>query len=253
MSASTKLGALAEKLGLDPAAWETRDHFAAALSRRAWNLENGQPNAPHHESLEWLGDRILGALVATELWRRFPGAEPGRLDLSRDSLTSASALAEVGRELDLLSIIRMGKGEKLQGQVDKDKAISDHVEAIIGAVFLVEGWEGANALVIRLLSGRFPDGLPKKGTRLEGETGSKAMTALSSLVQRKFKRNLAAGDWKVERLGGPDNAPLHVASVTLPDKTTHDGPSVTGPKKMAKAQAAIVALDYLRAQDPNKP
>lgn len=220
--------------------------FAAAVTRRGHNLEAGTPDAHHHEPLEWLGDRILGAIVAAELWRRFPHAAPGRLDLARDALTSAEALAPIARELRLLDAIEMSAGEREQAQVEGDKPLSDHVEALVGAAFLTHGWAYAQAFVLRLLDGRFPDALAEEGARQAGASGSQAMTALNAIVQQRFKRSIPRSDWDVQRVGGEDNAPIHVATVVLPDGSEHSSDPVTGPKKDAKAAAAVVALTHLR-------
>jgi len=246
MLKSTSVDAVLEELGFSLDDEILGGHVYAALTRRAWNIEHGLDTARDHESLELLGDRVLGGLVAHELWRRFPGAEPGRLDLARDALTSAGALADVARKLGLLSAIRMGAGERLQGQVEGDKALSDHVEALIGAVFLIEGWSGAGTLVMALLSDQIPRELPEKTERLDGEHGGQAMTALSGLVQQRFKVNLAKSDWDVQRVGGTDNAPMHQATVTLPDGSRHEGDIMLGSKDGAKASAAQAALSYLR-------
>lgn len=248
MQKPTSLNAVLHELGLDAMDQEVDSYLQAALTRRAWNEEQKTGAAPDHESLEWLGDRVLGALVAHELWLRFSEAAPGRLDLARDALTSAGVLADVARDLDLLSDIRMGLGERSQRQVEGDKALSDHVEAIIAAVFLSKGWNGARALVLRLLGSRFPSELPAQTERLDGVDGSQAMTALSGLVQRKFRENLAKSAWDVRRVGGTDNATEHRASVTLPDGTQHTGATVLGTKDQAKASAAAVALEHLRRE-----
>ena len=251
MTEKHPLAALLQGLDLDVKKLDEDGHLSADLTRRAWNEEHGAFGAEHHESLEWLGDRILGAVVAQELWTRFPHADPGRMDLARDALTSAEALADVARGLDFLALIRMGTGERAQQQVAGDKALSDHLEAVIGAVFLSAGWPGASRFVSALLAARIPTALPSADRRAEGSRGSEAMTALSALVQRLFKTSIAKNHWQVERVGGPDNAPIHVVSVTLPDGSVHTGEPVSGKKAAAKASAAVEALVYLREERPN--
>ncbi|MFT6819473.1 MAG: ribonuclease-3 [Myxococcota bacterium] len=220
-------------------------YFATALTRRAWNEEAGIPDGKNHESMEWLGDRILGAIVAEYLWSHFPHSEPGQYDLARDSLTSETPLAEIARELNLLPSIRMGRGERSQGQVSNDKAQSDHVEALVAAAFLAGGWPGAKAFVLNLLASRLPEHLPKKGTRQQGETGSQAMTALNARVQERWRTNIPSSSWKVSRVGGTDSQPEHQATVHLPDASQHVGAAISGKKQKAKASAAEAALKYL--------
>lgn len=181
--------------------------FEAALTRRAWNLEQGTPDGHHHEPLEWLGDRVLGSIVATELWTRFPFAEPGRLDIARDTLTSERPLAVVARRLHLSQAVRMGEGEHLQGQVRKNKPLSDHVEALVGAAYLAGGWSAATTLVLSMLSDRFPDTLPPPSARMSGDHDGAALTALSQTVQRTWRANLSKESWSVERVGVATTSP----------------------------------------------
>jgi len=98
-----------------------------ALTRKAWCLENPGKEQRHHESLEWLGDRILGAVVAQELWRLHPFAEPGQLNDVRDAATSSGPLAAAARRVKLMDVIQCGEGESEQGQLETDKPLSNHV------------------------------------------------------------------------------------------------------------------------------
>jgi len=221
------------------------DHFEIALTRRAFNDQSGAPHAAHHESMEWLGDRILGAIVAEELWSRFPHAEPGRLDLARDVLTSEGPLAEIAEELALLSTIQMSAGEAKQDQVTSPKPLSDHVEALVAAAFLCGGWPGATAFVGAILGERYPTELPKSTARNEDTSGSSAMTALNARVQDRWRENIPKNDWNVPRVGGTDNAPIHQATVHLPDGKTITGDALGGKKAAAKASAARAAVAYL--------
>ncbi len=222
--------------------------FEAALTRRAWNLEQGTPDGHHHEPLEWLGDRVLGSIVATELWTRFPFAEPGRLDIARDTLTSERPLAVVARRLHLSQAVRMGEGEHLQGQVRKNKPLSDHVEALVGAAYLAGGWSAATTLVLSMLSDRFPDTLPPPSARMSGDHDGAALTALSQTVQRTWRANLSKESWSVERVGGGDHQPEYVATVSLPDGSQHTGEPCLGGKGPAKASAARAALAHITEQ-----
>lgn len=225
---------------------QVRDLLAAGLTRRAWLLENRGGQGHHHEPLEWLGDRMLGAVVAAELWRRFPHAAPGRLDLARDALTSERPLAMIARELDLQSNINMGRGEAMQGQVSSDSVLSDHVEAFIGAAFLVAGWAGVQALVHHLLRDRWPAALPAEDARAHQAPGRSPRTALNEVVQARFRANIPKDDWQDTRLSAANEPPVFQSSVTLPDGSVHQGVPVQGKIKDARSSAAEVALAYLR-------
>jgi ribonuclease-3 len=226
---------------------DARSFFEAALTRSAYNLERGTPGAPHHESLEWLGDRILAAIVAKRLWARFPYAAPGRFDLARDELTSAAPLAEAGRAIGILDCIRMGDGERGQGQVERDKKVSDHVEALIGAAFVAGGWPGAEAWLDRVSLAVIPERLPEADARGTDGGGSSAMTVLNELVQQRWRMSTSKSDWLVEPEGGPDHAPRFRATLRLPNGVSYVG-EIAGTKAAARASAAAAALRALRGE-----
>jgi len=222
---------LAEHWGEDHA-----EHLETALTRKAYNLENGRADAAHHESLEWLGDRMLDAVVAEELWRRQPGASEQELDARRKHLTSNQALDPIGRAFGLPDGLKTGAGEASNGQLS-GKAVADHVEALVGAAFLGGGYAGASALVHRLYKGQWDAADHAKGD---------AMSVLNELVQKRWKRSLSKnGDWAVVRVGGADNAPEHRATVTLPDDRRIQGDAVVGTKQEARMAAAAKALREL--------
>ncbi len=250
MPLSPPLFDVVEKIKVHFPVGQVTDAFDVALTRRAYNTENHIPGAPDHESMEWLGDRILGAVVAQELWSRFPHAKPGRLDLVRDMLTSEGPLAEIAKELQLLSAIRMGIGEEKQGQVRSKKALSDHVEALVAAAFLCGGWAAATAFVGLILGDRYPQELPESEARGVSDEGSQAMTALNTRVQARWKTSVPLADWDVQQVGGVGNSPVHQATVRLPDGEVLQGEPVEGRKQTAKASAARVALAYLDTLGP---
>ncbi|MCB9672362.1 MAG: hypothetical protein H6734_22990 [Alphaproteobacteria bacterium] len=137
--------------------------FDAALTRRAWPLENGDGEQPHHEPLEWLGDRVLEVVVAKELWR-LPYPNPKQLDAARKDLVSEPVLTRIGTDVGVLPHLRVGRGERLQGQVAAGKAISDHVDALLGVAFLSGGIAGVEVLV-HLWHSHWPAGLLEHAAR----------------------------------------------------------------------------------------
>jgi dsRNA-specific ribonuclease len=221
-----------------------------ALTRRGWNLEQGMPGAAHHEPLEWLGDRILGAVVARELWQRFPGADPKGLNPAYDQLCCATTLAGLAREVGLAASLRASRGEVVQSQLDSDGVLHSHMEALIAGVFLAGGWPAAERLVLLLLDEHVPSELAEPGAAARrDEPVDNPMGELNERVQGRWQRNLdKRNDWNTERVGGTDNVPLHRAELWLPDGSHHVGPDVQGPAKEARAAAARVALAYLDAE-----
>lgn len=109
----------------------------------------------HNERLEYLGDAVLSMVVAEDLYLRFPMVHEGDMTRMRASLVKGVTLAEIGRELALGEVIRLGPGELKSGGHRRDSILADAVEAIIGAVYLDGGIEQAKPLIHRLFASRF--------------------------------------------------------------------------------------------------
>jgi ribonuclease III len=141
--------ALAERLGhrfSDPGL------LAQALAHRSWCAE--QEGARSNERLEFLGDAVLGLVVAEHCYDAYPDFAEGQLAKVRSAVVNARVLAEVARSLEVGGVILLGKGEEASGGRDKVSLLSDTAEALIGAVYLDAGWEPARDLVLRLLGDR---------------------------------------------------------------------------------------------------
>jgi ribonuclease-3 len=105
--------------------------------------------AEDNQRLEFLGDAVLGLILARELYLRFPGLEEGPLTKARAKLVNAKSLAEAARVLGLGRFLRVSHGEDLNGGRDRPSALADACEAMIGAIFLDGGLEAAAAFVLR--------------------------------------------------------------------------------------------------------
>ena len=128
----------------------------------------------HHnnERLEFLGDAILGCVIAEELYRRFPAASEGDLTRLRATLVKGDTLAEIGKGLVLGDYIRLGSGELKSGGFRRGSILACAVEALIGAVYLDGGFDAAKPLVLGLYQDRLgsvspEDELKDPKTRLQ--------------------------------------------------------------------------------------
>lgn len=135
---------------------------------------------PHNERLEYLGDSILGFVVAKYLFNRFPDQPEGKLTRMRSTLVKGETLAGIARVMDLGDVIRLGPGEMKSGGFSRDSILSDAVEAIIGAVYLEAGMDTAEQIILKWLEERLqgldPNYHPKDNkTRLQEYTQSKHM------------------------------------------------------------------------------
>jgi ribonuclease-3 len=140
---------LAERLGhtfADPAL------FHQALSHRSWCGE--QDGVPSNERLEFLGDAVLGLVVADHIYRCFSELSEGDLAKIRSAVVNARVLAESAHELELGAVLLLGKGEEASGGRTKVSILADALEAVIGAVYLDAGWAEARRLVLDLLGER---------------------------------------------------------------------------------------------------
>jgi ribonuclease-3 len=112
-----------------------------------------------NERLEFLGDAVLGLVMANELYRRFPDADEGALSRLRSRLVSAGPLADIGADIGIGPLLHLGSGELRSGGDRRESILADAVEALFGAVFLERGLDGARSLILRLYSSRL-DALP---------------------------------------------------------------------------------------------
>lgn len=113
-------------------------------------LTHRSAGAPHNERLEFLGDAVLGALVAESLYARWPNADEGTLTRARAELVRESSLAAVARELDLGARLVLGPGELKSGGHRRDSILSDALEAVIAAVYLDAGLDTCREVVLPL-------------------------------------------------------------------------------------------------------
>lgn len=117
-------------------------------------LTHGSAHAVNYERLEFLGDRILGLLVAEWLYQRFPAEPEGMLSRRFNALVSGETCADVARAAGVPTHLVLGKQARDDGAVDSDNVLGDVMEALIGALYLEGGLDEARTLVHRLWGDR---------------------------------------------------------------------------------------------------
>ena len=132
--------------------------LARATAHRSWCAEH--PGTTSNERLEFLGDAVLGWIVADLAFRRFRDLPEGALTGVRKGVVNATALAEVARTLDLGEFLLLGRGEDAAGGRDKPSILSDAFEAVIGALYVDGGPDVAYAFVERTVSTSGSSGTP---------------------------------------------------------------------------------------------
>jgi ribonuclease-3 len=125
-----------------------------ALTRASWTHEHPEVALESNERLEFLGDAILGFIIADELYKSYPQMAEGEMTTTRAQLVSTRALAAVAREMDLGAHLRLGQGEEMSGGRTNAKNLAGAFEALIGAVWLDAGLEAARTSVIGRLNAR---------------------------------------------------------------------------------------------------
>ncbi len=120
-------------------------------------LTHRSADAVHNERLEFLGDALLGMLIAEILFQRFPSADEGQLTRTRAALVNRECLADIARDLDLGQSLVLGEGEMKSGGWRRDSILANTLEALLGAVFLDGGIESCRAVVLELFAERLAE------------------------------------------------------------------------------------------------
>ena len=118
-------------------------HCFASRALLEQALTHRSYGSPHNERLEFLGDGVLGCVVAEELCERFPDASEGELSRLRASVVREAALAEAAREVGLSEFLRLGEGEVASAGAERTSTLADALEAVFGAALLDGGYPAA--------------------------------------------------------------------------------------------------------------
>ena len=205
-----------------------------AMHHRSWNAENdgGESN----ERLEFLGDAVLGWVVADIVYTQHSDLPEGKLTDLRKSVVNANALAEVAVELGIGEFLMLGKGEDTAGGREKTSILSDALEAVIGAVYIDAGPQATHNVVSALMGKRIVDAVGGLD-RLDAKT---RLQELASKLE-------AHVHYKVED-EGPDHEKMFFATVFVGDRELGYGEGKS--KKAAEQIAAEIACDVLNSELP---
>ena len=212
-----------------------------ALTHRSWASEqipSGDEEAVRrlqNESLEFIGDSVLGLAVAEQLCVRHPESSEGDLTLMKHHLVSTATLAKIAIDLGLSSYMRVGRGEEKTGGRRKQALLADTLEAVIGAIFFDSGYISARAFVNRIYAEEFRQATPK--------TSIDYKTRLQETLQAE---KLSAPIYSVIKTDGPPHdRKFFVEAVWQNGKVRGKGSSI----KAAEMMAANLALKKLNKAD----
>jgi ribonuclease-3 len=212
---------------------EALTHPSALIPGRG-RTRRRNPVKHGYERLEFLGDRVLGLVVADYLWHRFDSEPEGDLTRRHTHLVRREALARVAEILGLGRYLMLSKAEAAAGAAANPGILADACEALIAAIYLDGGFDAASAFVRRFWEPLIEE--------MEGPPRD-PKTALQEWVQA---RGLALPAYEVVATSGPDHAPIFTvrASVACGDPATATASS----KRLAETRAAAMLLDRLAAQ-----
>ncbi len=201
-----------------------------ALVHGSYLNENPGEGLDSNERLEYLGDAVLGMAVAEELYAVNPGWPEGKLTQARAALVQESTLAEAARDIGLGEMLRMGKGEEAGGGRERPSNLSAGLEAVVGAVFLDQGYKAAREVVLRVLGDRL-------SSLDEAEMSANPKSALQEAVQAE---GLPSPTYRIVHEEGADHDRLFVAEVTVGGEVAGRGEGKR--KSLAEQSAAVEAL-----------
>lgn len=221
---SDHIGAwVAEKLG-----HKSKD---IALFTRA--LTHGSHGTDNYERLEFLGDRVLGLLIAEWLFEDYPNEPEGKLSARLNSLVSRESCAEIGRAIGVPAILILGKQARDDGAQESDNVVGDVVEALIGALFIEGGIAAARGFVRDVWEGM-----------LEG-LGKAPKHPKSELQEWAAARQCRPPVYTLEGRSGPHHAPCFTVLVEVGGKAGGKARAEGSSKQEAETAAAAALLERL--------
>jgi ribonuclease III len=227
------LRAFAKRLGIKAGSKATIELLDSALTHDSYaNERRSADGVVSNERLEFLGDAVLGHVVAHDLFSRHPRESEGALSRRRAALVSRSSLASAARTIAMAPLLLLGKGEAAARGEERPSILAAAFEALVGAVYLNEGFDAAERFVRRHLS-----------SHAAGVDESDPKTVLQEYAQGRFKLPPA---YAVTHESGPAHAKTFTVAVSVGGDVMGIGSGPT--KKRAQAEAAAQALRKIPAK-----
>ena len=203
-----------------------------ALTHSSYANERWHNSLLSNERLEFLGDSILGMVVAEYLYGHFPDRPEGELTRMRADMVCETSLAAIAARLNLGEHLLLGHGEERFGGRTRASILADAVESVIAAAFLDGGMDAAEGIIARFVLCNVPV------SRLQN---ADYKTSLQELVQQKKNQTLC---YRLVGESGPDHDKVFTAQVLLNDQVVGEGTGSS--KKRAEQDAARAALEQMK-------
>ena len=207
------------------------EHAMTHTSRANEDVSGGVTD---NESLEFLGDAVLGFIVADMLFREFPGFNEGQKSKVKASLVSTATLARLAERLAIGEHMLLGRGEEKTGGRRKQALLADSYEALIAAIYLDGGVEQVRAFIMREFAPLLDE------VRREGTAGHDYKSALQEHVQ---SRDQPLPEYRLTGTLGPDHHKLFQVEVSVSGTALAEATGAS--KKEAEQEAARLALEKL--------
>ena len=188
----------------------------------------GRGRRRNYDRLEFLGDRVLGVVIAELLHNRDPRADAGRLARRYNALVRGETLAGIADRLGLGDFLMMSPGERQSGGAAKPAILANTLEALIAAIHLDGGFEAAKGFIVAHWS------------ELAEQTDAAAKDAKTALQEWAHAQGLPAPDYRIVSQAGPDHAPRFVIEAAIPDRGAAQAEA--GSKRRAEQAAAADLL-----------
>ena len=205
------------------------------LMRALTHASISTPTRPDNQRQEFLGDRVLGLVMAEALLTADPDASEGQLAPRFNALVRKETCAEVARELGLGDVLKLGRSEMMTGGRRKEALLGDAMEAVIAAVYQDAGFAAAQALILRLW-----------GTRI-GAVETDARDAKTALQEWAQARGMAPPAYTEVARDGPDHQPMFTVEARMP--TGEAERARAGAKRQAEQAAAKALLARMEKND----
>lgn len=203
-----------------------------ALVHRSYLNENPDFELRSNERLEFLGDSILSAVVAEKLYKDYPDLPEGDMTKLRSALVRGETLARIaGQQFSLENYIYLGRGEESSGGRARQSILADALEAVIGAVFMDQGFNVCRDLILRLYEGELEKAVSSSLT-------ADFKSRFQEVAQSKYHE---IPEYRVISAEGPDHAREFIVEVLIGGRVLGKGSGSS--KREAEQGAARAALD----------